>query len=76
MDKRLLAGVVAMVVLALIVIGYYVVLPMFSSHQAVTNFDQCAATGQPILESYPRQCNYNGQNFVEDVAPIVVPDSN
>lgn len=37
----------------------------------VTNFEECvAATGQ-VMESYPRQCVYNGQTFVEEVeSPI------
>lgn len=76
MNKRLLAGVVGMVVLALVVIGYYVVIPMLNNKQAVTNFEQCAATGQPVLESYPRQCNYNGQHFVEDISPTVIQEAN
>ncbi|MDO8668904.1 MAG: Gmad2 immunoglobulin-like domain-containing protein [Candidatus Buchananbacteria bacterium] len=35
--------------------------------KTVTNFEECAALGQPIVESYPRQCQFNGQNFVEDI---------
>ena len=27
---------------------------------AVTNFEECVATGAPIMESYPRQCRYGG----------------
>ncbi len=33
----------------------------------VNNFDDCAKTGQPIMESYPRRCNYGGKSFVEDI---------
>jgi hypothetical protein len=32
---------------------------------AVTNFLECVAAGNPVMESYPRQCRANGQNFVE-----------
>lgn len=35
---------------------------------AITNFDECAAAGNPVMESYPRQCMANGQNFVEDIS--------
>ncbi|MFA6042717.1 MAG: hypothetical protein WCV85_00505 [Patescibacteria group bacterium] len=31
----------------------------------ISNFTECAAAGNPVMESYPRQCNANGQNFVE-----------
>ena len=37
----------------------------------VTNFEECAAAGNPVAESYPRQCRANGQNFIENVTPTV-----
>lgn len=34
----------------------------------VTNFEQCAAAGYPIMESYPRQCRtVDGRLFFEAV---------
>ena len=34
----------------------------------VTNFDECVAAGNPVMESYPRQCrSLDGQLFVEDI---------
>ena len=33
----------------------------------VTNFEECATTGNLIMESYPRQCRYNGQTFSENI---------
>lgn len=33
----------------------------------ITSFEECAAAGNPIMESYPRQCSANGQTFVEDI---------
>ena len=33
----------------------------------ISSFGECAAAGNPIMESYPRQCRANGQTFVEDV---------
>lgn len=38
------------------------------SVEAVTDFESCAAAGNPVMESYPRQCRANGQTFVEDVS--------
>jgi len=33
----------------------------------ITSFEECVAAGNPVMESYPRQCNANGKNFVEEV---------
>ncbi|MFA5413413.1 MAG: Gmad2 immunoglobulin-like domain-containing protein [Patescibacteria group bacterium] len=31
----------------------------------VTNFEECVAAGNPVMESYPRQCRAGDKNFVE-----------
>jgi len=33
----------------------------------VTDFASCAAAGNPVMESYPRQCSANGQTFTEEL---------
>lgn len=33
----------------------------------MTSFEECAAAGNPIMESYPRQCRAGGKLFVEDI---------
>ena len=33
----------------------------------VTNFAECVAAGNPVLESYPRQCQANGQVYTEEI---------
>ena len=35
----------------------------------ITNFEECVAAGNPIMESYPRQCKDGDQTFVEEVSP-------
>lgn len=35
--------------------------------QDITNFEECAAAGNPVMESHPRQCRANGQVFVEQL---------
>lgn len=35
----------------------------------ITNFEECVAVGNPVMESYPRQCRHNGQTFVEEISP-------
>lgn len=43
--------------------------------QRITNFEECAAAGNPVMESYPRQCRADGRLFVEEIdEPIVPPD--
>ncbi len=34
----------------------------------ITNFEECVASGNPIMESYPRKCNANGQTFTEIIS--------
>lgn len=31
---------------------------------SISNFEECAAAGNPILESFPEQCIANGRTFV------------
>jgi len=33
----------------------------------VTTFQECVAAGNPVMESYPRQCSHEGQHFVEEI---------
>lgn len=39
----------------------------FFDDSKVTDFASCAAAGNAVLESYPRQCNANDKNFVENI---------
>ena len=41
----------------------------------ITNFDDCVKAGNPVMESYPRQCSTpEGEVFVEDVEIILEPE--
>lgn len=33
----------------------------------VENFEACVKAGNPIMESYPRQCQHGGRTFTEDI---------
>ena len=33
----------------------------------ITNFEECVAAGNPIMESYPRQCRAGDKTFVEEI---------
>lgn len=34
----------------------------------IDSFEECAAAGNPVMESYPRQCSANGKTFTEIVS--------
>jgi hypothetical protein len=34
---------------------------------AVSDFNSCVAAGNPVMESYPRQCRYQDQSYTEDI---------
>lgn len=33
----------------------------------ITSFEECVEAGNPVMESYPRQCAANGQTFTEEI---------
>ena len=42
--------------------------------QTINSFEECAEAGNPIMESYPRQCRADDQTFTEEIdEPIEVP---
>lgn len=44
---------------------------------SIDNFEECASAGNPIMESYPRQCRTSdGRNFVEEInSRLMSPES-
>jgi eight-cysteine-cluster-containing protein len=41
----------------------------------VTDFDTCAAAGNPVMESYPRQCRHtDGRTFTEVIVSPSLPE--
>jgi hypothetical protein len=45
-----------------------------TSSSEITNFEECEAAGNPIMESYPRQCAANGETFTEEIDAIECDD--
>lgn len=63
------------IIIAVAIIGFFV-----SKKQAVaptptvSNFEECAAAGYPVMESYPRQCRTpDGKIFTELISAIPTP---
>src|SRR3989344_3794966 len=38
-----------------------------NTSSSITNFEECATAGNPVAESYQRQCSVNGQTFIEKI---------
>jgi hypothetical protein len=43
--------------------------PQTTVGQTISNFEECVEAGNPVMESYPRQCRVNGETFVEYLEP-------
>lgn len=72
MEKSAWLGVGA-ILLVLIALGFFAFTER-ESEIAINSFEECAAAGNPVMESYPRQCRTkDGRSFTEEIA--VVPTS-
>jgi hypothetical protein len=62
----------SVLIIAIAVAIVILIAEMFSGFRAdtITNFGECLAAGYPIMESYPRQCNANGQTFYEIIISV------
>ena len=60
----------------LLVVGGGVYLLTAGSHESpITNFEECVQAGNPVMESYPRQCaTKDGKHFTEDVSVVSQKD--
>lgn len=70
MERRntiILLAVIAGIVLILILFLLFMYKPG-NSTASVSNFQECAAAGYPVMESYPRRCTANGQTFTEIIS--------
>ena len=64
MSNRVLIGLAIVIV---VLLGAWWWLGDTDGAVAVTNFDECVAKGNPVMESYPRQCQHDGTTFVEEI---------
>ncbi len=74
MTKQGITVSVALILIVLIGAAYliykYEITPEVPEQNIlVTNFEECASAGYPVMESYPRQCRVpDGELFVEPIA--------
>ncbi|MDP2671431.1 MAG: Gmad2 immunoglobulin-like domain-containing protein [bacterium] len=74
MNKNLLTVSLLIIVLGLVAIfAYQNFFPSKDSEKGqkpaaeISTFEQCAAAGMPVQESYPRRCMAEGKSFTEDI---------
>jgi hypothetical protein len=67
-DVRIYSGIFLVILAALAVIIFFIAA---GKHQkSITDFEQCAAAGYPVTQSYPPQCTLpNGRFFVRQLMP-------
>ncbi|MCR4328393.1 MAG: hypothetical protein NUV53_02635 [Patescibacteria group bacterium] len=56
------------IIVVLVILGFGVMWKMTTeeySVKMVSNFDECVAVGNPVMESYPRQCRHGDRTFAE-----------
>ncbi|MFA7286233.1 MAG: Gmad2 immunoglobulin-like domain-containing protein [Patescibacteria group bacterium] len=68
-----LIGVVVAVAAGLLVVKLRIAkAPTQPTANVVTTFEECVAEGNPVMESYPRQCrSIAGQGFTEDIGNVI-----
>ncbi len=63
--------VLLVLIIVVLVLGFFVFdvfRPMSPQTTVVTSFAECLAAGNPVMESYPRQCkSADGKSFTEDI---------
>ena len=55
------------IITGIMVVVFAVNIQKENTFPMVATFEECVATGAPVMESYPRQCRSGKQTFVEDV---------
>ncbi|KKT21312.1 MAG: hypothetical protein UW04_C0006G0015 [Parcubacteria group bacterium GW2011_GWB1_43_8] len=61
--------ILPIIIIVLIVAGFGAARKLMKKEPPliVTNFEECAASGNPVMESYPRQCRHDGKTFTENI---------
>ena len=69
MKKQNLRKIIVILIILAVIIS--LVITSFYKESKISNFEECAAAGYPVGESYPRQCwTPVGKHFVEDIVNL------
>ncbi len=65
-------GVLSIVILVVVLIAGGLLIGGGDEDVEISSFEECAAAGYPVMESYPEQCRTpDGRSFVNEVESIV-----
>jgi len=67
MSKKIIIFLIILIILLALVGYWYYYKTSSSTNATINSFEECVAAGNPVMESYPRQCRANGQIFVEEL---------
>lgn len=59
----------------LIILSSFTLAACTATGAEITSFEECIAAGNPVMESYPRQCRAGDTVFVEEIDAPVNPDA-
>ena len=62
-NRRAAKIIVLAVIIATLAGGLYIIW-LKESRGSVNSFEDCVAADNPVMTSYPEQCNHNGRTFV------------
>ncbi len=48
-------------------LAFLVTIAACTTQTRITNFEECVAAGNLVMESYPAKCQANGQTFIEEI---------
>ena len=69
--------IIILVIAVAVVFGLFLKSDKASQESVVvTNFLECVEVGNPVMESYPRQCSHGGVNYVEVIEDLGAEDGN
>ncbi len=71
MISKIIPITIIILVIAIIALGALLFSTNNTALPMINSFEECAAAGYPIMESYPEQCKTpDGRNFVREIKPV------
>jgi len=59
---------VLIILILVALVGWFILVSQEKEEKVkITNFEECVAAGNPVMESYPRQCSAGENTFTEEI---------
>lgn len=68
---RIEKSFIILLVVVLVGVGFFVWQMGKDKESQISNFDECVAAGNPVMESFPEKCTANGQTFTNSEEQII-----